>query len=128
MKGYNAFNNLIFNTEFRGNMPIPLTNASSVQRIKPYSEKYTYGEQKNIYGQGSATYIVDGNSIQYTVNRLVHYETLNTVLEYQVLVSVRDTVTSYYQNSNLLQFRQKYFIEQGKSIWLLQLLADMQLV
>ena len=113
MKGFDEFNNLVFDTEVNGTMPIPLTKASSVQNIKPYQEKYALSSNKKIYGDGSTTYVVDENSIDYTVNRLVNYETVNSNMEYKALVRVMDTLSAYYDTNKLLRFRQKYTISEG---------------
>lgn len=114
MRGFDSFNSLIFDTEVNGNLPVPLTNATSVQSIKPYTEKYTFGKNKKVYSEGSATYVVDSNSIQYNVNRLIIYENVNNDLEYEALVRVTDTVATNFGANRLLSFKQQYSIETGK--------------
>ena len=113
MRRFDSFNNLIFDTEVNGTMPVPLTTASSIQSIKPYTEKYALGDNKKIYSEGSATYIVDDNSIDYTVSRAVDFETVNSNTEYTASVEVKDTTSVFYDSNSHLRFRQKYTVTQG---------------
>ena len=113
MRRFDSFNNLIFHTEVNGTMPVPLTTASSVQSIKPYTEKYALGDNKKIYSEGSATYIVDDNSIVYTVSRVVDFETVNNNRDYAAHVEVKDTTSAFYDTNSHLRFRQKYTVTQG---------------
>ena len=116
MKGFDSFNFLIFDTVIKGDMPLFLVQATSTHRFEPYSEKYVVVKEGRIYSHGSITYVLDGRSINYTVNRLISYERTDKNQKYQASVKVSDTVGSYYQKNNLLRFIQKYSVvsSQGK--------------
>ena len=114
MKGYDSFNNLMLDTQIKGYMPIPLTSATSIQSIKPYIEKYAIGQHNVMYSEGSAAYVVDGRSINYTVNRLIKYEPTSKNMDYKAIVNVTETVSSFFEGNDLLRFRQKYSITQSK--------------
>ena len=119
MKGFDSFNNLIFETQVNGTMPIPLTTASSVQSIKPYDEKYAIGSNNKIYSEGSAAFTVDANTIEYSVRRSVEYDAVSNNMDYTALVRVKNTTSAFYGENSLLKYRQKYTVMQGKRVLLL---------
>ena len=116
MRGFDSFNNLIFETQVNGTMPIPLTTASSVQSIKPYDEKYTIGSDHKIYSEGSAAFTVDANTIEYSVRRSVVYDAVDNNMEYTALVRVKNTTSAFYEETSLLKYRQKYTVTQGRCV------------
>jgi len=115
MKGFDSFNNLIFETQVNGTMPIPLTTASSVQSIKPYDEKYAIGSNNKIYSEGSAAFTVDANTIEYSVRRSVEYDAVSNNMDYTALVRVKNTTSAFYGENSLLKYRQKYTVMQDAS-------------
>ncbi len=107
MKGFDAFNFLVFDTTIKGDMPLPITKETSIHRFPDHKEHYETGLNGKIYSDGKMTYILDGRNINYTVNRLITFEKTEKNLKYSATVKVSSPVGSYVERDTLLRFSQR---------------------